>query len=153
MATDTATKAQDIASVLKDETVPLKSLLAKGVKSIDLAKAWSAGDIEFGRRTHVTMGKAGCTKTTTLIVEKGIAWTGPKTVGMKGFKDLAAEDDRLPKAKEYKEYPEPKEDAEPVDEANAKSPMLPLTESQAHSLIGLHVRLTDRGLAALQNAA
>lgn len=154
MATATAeapVTTSEVATFLQDNTMPVKALLGKIKDRMSLSRAWSAGDVEFGRRTFVTNGKTNDVKSATIIVEKGWAWSGPKNVNMKQFKDLIAEDDRLPKAAHYKEYPEPKEDAEPNNDPNAPSPLVTITEAQAHTMIGLHVRLTDKGLASLNN--
>lgn len=142
-----------IVNILKDESMPVKKLLEKIKSPLILAQAWSAGDVEFGRRTHVHNGPVNKPDRTTIIVEQSWAWSGPKTTAMKGFRDLIAEDDRLPKAKEYREYPAPPVDAEDKkDDPNAPCPLVAITMEQAHTMIGLHVRLTDKGLAALQAA-
>jgi hypothetical protein len=131
-----------VAGELLDSVLPVSEVLAK-VSERELARAWLAGEVEFGRRSHVTTGRAGVKSErigAVLIVEDGIEWTGPKTVRHKPFKELVAE--APPECDEYKQYV-------PADEPG-QFKMVPVSKAEAMAALALVVRLTDKGLALLQ---
>ncbi len=131
--------AKDIADVLKDESMAVKELLTL-VPPIALAKAWAAGEVEFGRRVFSITGPLGKPES-RLVVESGVNWSGAKSSARKPLKELLAEDDSPPKCGEYSQYNLIPKNSE------LKSPLTKIEEKNAHDLIALQVRLTDKGLA------
>lgn len=143
MATATVTVPATVAGELLDQVVPVSDLLAK-VPQKELAKAWLTGDVEFGRREYVVTGKPG-TKSeavgSVLILESAVCWTGPKRVKHKPLKELLAESEQVPECGEYRTY-------EPDGSGGVKP--VPVSRADAAKALALMVRLTDKGLAALQ---
>jgi len=142
----------EVAGELLDQTVPVKELLKK-VPLPALAKAWLAGEVEFGRRAHVVTGKPG-TKSenvgSVLLIEDGINWTGAKTVRHKPLKELLAEEEQPVECAEYRKYaPQTEPDANGRVVPN-QFKQVPATKQEAHAALALLVRLTDKGLAALR---
>lgn len=140
-----ADKAVDLKAALGAETVLLSDLLGLGVSELDIARAWAAGDIEFGHRSYCVTGPIG-RDASALVVEDGWEWSGPKTKMHKGFKELHAE--KPPKVAKYRKYvtvPPPAE--RPNDEPTLKPVDAPADE--VLSAIALHVRLTDKGLGSV----
>ncbi len=131
-----------VHAALGAETVLLSDLLALGVSELDVAKAWAAGEIEFGHRSYCVTGPVG-KDTSALVVEDGWEWSGPKTKMHKSYRDLAA--DRPPAVRRYRKYkvtPPPAD--RPDDEPVLKPVDIPADEALA--AVALHVRLTDKGL-------
>jgi hypothetical protein len=139
--TKTAEKAT-VYAALGAETLLLADLLSLGVPELEVAKAWAAGEIEFGHRVYCVTGPAG-RDGSALVVEDGWEWSGPKTKMHKNFRDLAAEQPpAVRKYRKYKTLPPPAD--RPNDEPVLKPVDIPADE--ALSAIALHVRLTDKGL-------
>lgn len=144
MATATATKdtgAADIKGILGMEAVPLDQLRGAGVDDLTIARAWAAGDIEFGRRAYCVTGPAG-KPGSVLVLEDATEWTGPKTKMHGTFREvLATELPKTEKFKKYVKYP-PERFGE---EATVRPVEIPAHE--ALEALTLMVRLTDKGLS------
>lgn len=148
-ATATATKPVEkaagpavkaVADALGMDTLPLADLRKLVDDDLAIARAWAAGDIEFGHRTYCVTGAEG-KDNSALVVEDGWEWTGPKTRVHKNFRDLLA--DKPPAVKRYKKY----ELSKPTQ--YGEEPVLRPVEiapDVALAAIALHVRLTDKGL-------
>lgn len=138
----TAAPAPTVYAVLGTETMLLSDLISLGVSEIEVAKAWAAGDVEFGHRTYCVTGPAG-KDNSALVVEDGWEWSGPKTRMHKGYRDLAAE--RPPEVRKYRKYKQVPPPADrPNDEPTLKPVDIPADEALA--AIAPHVRLTDKGM-------
>lgn len=133
----------DVAGLLGVETRPLAEVRSAlgAAGDLALAKAWAAGDVEFGHRTYCVTGPVGKIGS-CLVIEEGWDWSGPKTKMHKAYRDLLGE--TPPKTDKCKKY-------ETVEPARfGEEPYLKATEippAEAHATIALHVRLTDKGLA------
>lgn len=141
--------ARAIIDLLEDREVPVTELLG-AASELAVSVAWSRGDIEFGSRSRVVNGKPG-SPDCRLIVEPTWDWTGPKTTGRVEFRRLWADHQKthLPTCGSYWEYPE---EFEPDPRNPQKSPLREITRARAGELLTLYVKLTDKGLAALQAA-
>lgn len=138
-----AGKAADLVSLLGIDCVPLADLKGMGADDLAIAQAWAGGLIEFGHRAYCTTGPAGGKPGSELRIEDGWVWSGPKTKTHKGYKEIAAEvPPKTEKCKVYKAFPPPPD--RPHDEPQLRPVEVP--HEQAHNLIALHVRLTDKGL-------
>lgn len=135
----TVTKSSNIAAILGVETMPLTKLRELG-NDLDIAKAWAAGEIEFGRTRHCVTGPVG-KNGSVLVIEDGVEWSGPKTKFHKTFRDLITED--APKTEKCKKYvpSKPTQFGEEVRLVPTE-----IDASEAHAAIALQVRLTDKGL-------
>lgn len=143
MATATVTAPATVAGELLDQVLPVSELLTK-VSQKELAKAWLAGEVEFGRREYVVTGKPGTKSETVgsvLILESAMSWTGPKRVKHKPLKELLADAEQVPECGEYRTY-------EPDGTGGVRA--VAVTRSDAAKALALVARLTDKGLAALQ---
>lgn len=143
--TATATTATDIATALGIEEMPLSDL-RKLVSDLDIARSWAAGDIEFGRRQHVVTGPVGKIGS-SLVLEDGWEWTGPKTKLHKPFRDIIAEGPpKVEKCKVYRSFPDP---YFPMGDPVLRPVEIP--EAEALAALGLRVKLTDEGLTRSGN--
>lgn len=136
-----------IYAAIPAEGIPLADLLRK-VDPAAVALAWAAGEVEFGRAKYTVTGGVK-RKDAMLVIEGGMSWTGPKTRGHQTFLEILAAEKELPACGEYRRYKEPPPNYDDLPPAEKeKSPLLPLTEAEAHRAIGLVVRLTDAGIVA-----
>jgi hypothetical protein len=139
-------KPADIAAVLGVETMPLDELRKK-VPELAIARAWAAGDIEFGHRPYCVTGPAGRIGSALVVEDGAMEWTGPKTKLHKPYRDLCQEKPpATEKCKKYQLFPA----TLPGEEPQLKPVEIPATE--AHAAVALYVRLTDKGLGAAQVA-
>ena len=147
--------AATVIGTLGDQTILASELIEKVGKPA-AARAWAAGEIEFGRRKYCTNGqprprasegKDATNAETTLIVEKGEDWTGPKKYHHKPLTGLLM-DDEFPVCTKYMIYQEIKFNP---DQPN-KSPLVEAKRDEVVKLLSLYVRLTDKGLAGWQSA-
>ena len=138
--------AADVAAALEDRTMPLAELVELvGEKAV--ASAWARGDIELGRRVRCVTGRPGFKDgRSTLVVEEPTEWTGEKRKGQQPLAAILAE--TLPACEFYRRYDRT---TDPVTGEDAVKPVN-ITRAQAEELCRLSVRLTDKGLAALQPA-
>ena len=139
---DGTSSLADLASTLGIDVMPLAEL-AKQMSALDIARAWAAGEIEFGRRSYVVTGPAG-TAGSTLVIEDGWDWSGPKKPSHKNYRDLSAEvPPETEKCGIYQKFP--------GDRAGEPSylKLVNIPRAEALPLIALSVRLTDKGLAAV----
>ncbi len=137
-----AAAAADLADALGADAMSLADLKKLGVDDMAIARAWAAGNIEFGHRQYCVTGPAGKIGS-ALVLEDGWDWSGPKTKMHKGYKELAG--DQLPKVEKFKKYV-----AQPPEKFGDEPVLKPVEVSEAEALaaVALHVRLTDQGLAA-----
>lgn len=169
MATAEATKAgpsEDLLGVLMDTHMPLADVLAK-VPELALARAWAAGDVEFGRIRHCVTGRPGISASNpTLYVEAEFDWTGPKTPRHGRLAQVLADAKRVPNCEQYRKYVKQvslgKDDAgvekwktvadsEISDGQEFRFTTVQIKREEAEALLVMSVRLTDKGLAALQD--
>ena len=143
-ATETISDARlEVLSALGDDTKAVSDLITSGVTTLALGQSWAAGDIEFGHRTYVVTGRLG-SDNSTLVIEDGEDWTGPKTKLHVAFRKLWEEQQSLPVCARYRKYVKAQGD----DGQEVLKPQ-DITKAEAHGAIALKVRLTDQGLAAL----
>jgi hypothetical protein len=139
----------DIVSVLGVETV-LLSELRKKVNDLDIARAWSGGFIEFGRRKHCVTGQAipgrPQHESSRLVLEGAaddIEWSGPKSKLHAEY--VKIRDEKPPACFRGRRYDEFKpENWKMGEELSRKAVDIDIIEAQA--AIALVVRLTDKGL-------
>lgn len=138
--------AADLATLLGETAQPVKDVLALLPDPLVLAKAWTSGDVEFGKAKHCVSGRPGNPESMpTLLIEDGTEWTGPKTPRHLGFSALYADAQKVPDYRVYKRYVRAADkDGEPVWDAKI------ISREEAVPLLALLVRLTDKGLAAAQ---
>lgn len=141
MATATAETATDLKELLGMDAVPLDEVRGSGVPDLLLARAWAAGEIEFGRRAYCVTGPVGKIGS-VLVLEDGTEWTGPKTKMHGTFREVLASMD-VPKTEKCKKYvmSEPR--------AYGEEPALrpqEISRDEALGALRLLVRLTDKGL-------
>ena len=160
MATETATR-NELADLLQDGEVPLADVTALVPEGV-LARAWAAGDIEFGRPCHCVTGRPGVPESNpTLIIEDGVDWTGPKTMRHKPYKGVAADLARVPNCREFKKYVREvsrgkdssgfehwQQVAEVPEGEEFRWVTTKITREEVVSLLRPLVRFTDKGLAA-----
>lgn len=158
MATATAEKKAgpaDLAAAIGDEDAAVADVLALVGEGV-LARAWAAGDVEFGRQSYCVTGRPGVPESRpTLIVESGVEWTGPKTARHKRLAGVLADAAALPDCKAFKKYVQEVEVRKDVWERLAGDPLgretrwatADITRDEAAALLALRVRLTDKGLA------
>lgn len=162
MATATAADtAADLRELLADGEALAADVLGQ-VPELALARAWAAGDVEFGRVAYCTSGRPGVPESKpTLYVEDGVKWTGPKKVTHKPLKGVLADGGAVPACTEYRKYVKEVslgKDDRGVEQWKAQ-PDVPegteyrwttvrITRAEACDLLALRVRLTDKGLAA-----
>jgi hypothetical protein len=163
MATATAdATTADLTLLLADGERPAAEVLAAVPERV-LAAAWAAGLVEFGRRAHSVSGRPGVPESKpTLYLEDGVHWTGPKRQSHKTLKGVLADAARVPECVEYRRYV--KEVSAGKDESGVErfrvAAAVPegqefrwntakTDRAEAAAELGLLVRLTDKGLAAL----
>lgn len=172
MATATAEKTTDaLFLALADGERPLGDVLRADPKAEPaLALAWVRGDVEFGRACHCVTGRPGLPESKpTLVIEDGTDWTGPKTPKHAPFAKIKADAGRLPNVTEYKKYVRqvmvgkddqgverwrtatPEELREVEDGREFRWTTQPINRDEAARLMAPCVRLTDKGMAALQS--
>lgn len=139
----------EVASALMDEVMPLAKLAEK-VSPLTMSVAWANGDIEFGRRKFVVTGNPEADDhESKLIVESDeIQWTGAKTTRHKKYADFLTTESEVPICKMYAKYVMERDHKEKIDFAVRKY----IDRAEVVQLLTLQVRLTDKGLAALQAA-
>lgn len=159
-ATEKAPTAADLYAAVGEEDRAVAEVLDL-LGEPALARAWAAGDVEFGRRSHCVTGRPGVPESApTLVVETGTDWTGPKTPRHKRLSALLAEP--LPECRLYKRYVlevqvDRKKDVwELLGDAAAKGretrwTTAEIDRDEAAGLLALRARLTDKGLAAATN--
>lgn len=169
--TTAAPKVDDLLLALADAPVSIGEVQAKFSLPV-LATAWVRGWIEFGRTKHCVIGcpdgrhcvpgirdeekRIG----STLVIEDGIEWSGPKKATHGPLADILAE--KMPQTKYHQVYAlevktsrpnEPerwewlKGDAEGRETRFARKDIKP---ADCAALWQLVVRLTDKGIAAIQ---
>lgn len=146
----TAEAPATAVSVLGEETMPVAEVLAL-LPPAALSQAWARGEVEFGHRAFVVVGSTAKddARNRRLVVEAGWKWTGAKKPTHRSFRELwAAEGAKIPECAEYVEYREGDEKADPN-----KSPLATITRGEAVRLTALCVKLTDKGLGAIDAAA
>lgn len=167
MATAVATgTVDDVLLALSDDHKPLADVLAAAPERA-WAQAWARGDIEFGRVSHCVTGRPGVPASNpTLLIEDGIEWTGAKTPKHAAFSRLLADSRRVPECAEYKRYVKQElvgKDEQGVEKwrtldgpaeegRETRWTTARITRAEAVALLGLYVRLTDKGMAAIQAA-
>lgn len=141
----------DIVAILEDKEMLLAEL-AELVDAKVIGKAWAAGLIEFGRRAYCTtgqpVGEDGTVAEGSILIIEGLTeWTGPKSGQHKTYANLAGEE--LPHCERYEradvpmiKRTDPKTDRETYHRPQVK-------REEAVALVGLRVRLTDKGLATM----
>jgi hypothetical protein len=135
----------DIVALLEDREMSLSEVAAV-LDAKTIGKAWAAGHIEFGQPVYCVAGPSGG-EGSILILEGGIAWTGPKTVQHKHYAALAGES--VPECGRYERADMPmvaKHDPK-NDRTTYHRPAV--GRDEAVRLLALRVRLTDKGLATL----
>ena len=161
MATATADPVADLRVLLADGEATAGDVLAQ-VPELALARAWAAGDVEFGRVSYCTSGRPGVPESKpTLYVEDGVKWTGPKRATHKPLKGVLADGAHVPNCTEYRKYVKEVslgKDDRGVEQWKVQADVPEGTEyrwttvrigrDEAVSLLALRVRLTDKGLAA-----
>lgn len=140
------------ALALADDGLPVAEALRQVGESA-LALAWVRGEVEFGRRNHCVTGNPDVADVkspgvkSALVFEEGTNWSGEKTKNHAQLKKILAEADEMPRAAEFKKYVwKEVEGSKPRTMAWQTEP---ITRAEAAKLFTLHVRLTDKGLAAL----
>lgn len=165
MATATATAdatTTDMTLFLADGEKPVAAVLAEVPERV-LAAAWAAGLVEFGRRKHSVSGRPGVPESKpTLFLEDGVEWTGAKKPSHKTLRGVLADAEKVPACTEYRRYV--KEVSAGKDEAGLERFRVvsevpdgqefrwnttKSDRAEAVAELGLLVRLTDKGLAAL----
>lgn len=137
-------KVPRVVALLDNKTLPAAEVIAK-TSLRALARAWSRGEVELGRRDRCLNGRAGA-KDSILHVECLWHWTGAKTPQHQDFDTIWAEEQKgAPEAAKYFEYPE----TLPADHPPEKSPLREISRAEAERMLVLHVKLTDRGRALL----
>lgn len=143
--TDVETKPKkapplDLAAMLGTDEVPLDDL-RKRVDDLTLARAWAAGDIEFGHAPYCITGPVA-KMNSVLVVEDGkTEWSGPKTKLHKNFRDLVLESPPVTeKWKRYQVVPATIHGEEP------QLKPVEISKDAALAAIAIKVRLTDKGL-------
>lgn len=142
VADKTEVGIDDIRAALGLESLPaaeLEAVLGDGGQ-LAIAKAWAAGLVEFGSRRFCVTGPVG-KDGSSLVLEDGEDWTGPKTKMHKSYRDLRAE--KMPEVRKYKKY----ELSKP--ERFGEEPVLrpvEISKDEAERELALRVRLTDKGL-------
>lgn len=158
---DPATTA-DLTLFLADGERPAAAAIAE-VGDRLLGAAWAAGLVEFGRRKHSVSGRPGVPESKpTLYLEDGVEWTGAKKPSHKTLRGVLADADRVPACTEYRRYV--REVSAGKDEAGVERwrvaadvpegqefrwNTVKTDRAEAVAELGLLVRLTDKGLAAL----
>jgi hypothetical protein len=158
----TAGAPTELFALLGEDDQPLSDVLGVVSEAI-LARAWAAGDIEFGRASHCVTGRPGVPESNpTLMIEDGFDWTGPKTPRHKRFSGLLADSKRFPECRLYRRYVRQvlvgkdeqgvekwraARDGEDVDGQETRWGTKTIDRAEAESLLALRVRLTDKGLA------
>jgi hypothetical protein len=160
MATATAPKAatagEDLRTLLGEQEQELREVL-KLVPESELARAWAAGEVEFGHTKYCVSGNPESAKSApTVILETGVEWSGPKTVRHGRFASILASG--LPKADRYQKYQQEvlvsrEKDAwdwvNAPEEIKGRETRWARRESdrkEAEALYKVYVRLTDKGL-------
>jgi hypothetical protein len=103
----------ELLTVLGEQELPLAEAL-KVIGEPTLTRAWAAGEIEFGHTKYVVSGSPGFSPGEdplhatqrlgpTLIIEKGLEWSGEKTRFLGRFKDVVR-DARMPEVDFYQYY-------------------------------------------------
>lgn len=135
----------DVVALLEDQTMLVAEAL-QHVTPLVLGRAWAAGFVEFGHVIYCTTGQIGG-EGSVLIIEGGMEWTGSKTAQHKPFKDINSEE--LPRCERYERADVPM--TKRTDPHNSReSHHRPwVSRDEAMALVGLQVRLTDKGLATL----
>lgn len=163
MATDTAKDIQEakthpavqaLCDLLSEKELPVAEVIEakelKGQAQVALAKAWATGLVEFGRVKHVVTGRPGVVdvsvdekmRFTSLLIEDGVEWSGPRTASHVRFRDLWEKTRDLPPVDKFRRYVLEK-DKETGEE---KYKVVVIPKPEAEKLMALQVRLTDRGL-------
>lgn len=171
MATATVEKKADTQAdlllILADADLPVSEVLAK-VDMLTLASAWARGDIEFGRVAHCITGRPGIPEShPTLVVEVNMDWSGPKTPRHDRIQKVLADLNRVPECEKYQRYTLQElvgKDDQGVDRWRTLKPgetpedgretrwtTVRCTRGEAVAALTPRVRLTDKGLAALQS--
>lgn len=139
VATKEPKKATDLAAALGVGKVPLSELRQK-VDDVTLARAWAAGDIEFGHRKYVVTGPVGKIGS-VLVVEQGEEWPDRRhEIPLMSFGDFL--EDPPPAAEKYKRYEWKKAEKfgeEPVLKA------VEISREEALRDVAVLVRLTKKG--------
>lgn len=137
---------------------PLKEVLELFSEQT-LAVAWATGDIELGRTKYITTGNPNVPESKpTLVIEDGIDWSGQKQRWHGRFSDVMKEG--LPHCRFYQRYQREVCVSKDKDvwewlegEAGARETRWArreCTREEAEKLFDYRVRLTDKGMAALQ---
>jgi hypothetical protein len=158
-----AAPAADLAAAIGDEDAAVADVLALVGESA-LARAWAAGDVEFGRAAHCVTGRPGVPESKpTLVVEGGTDWSGPKTPRHDRLARVLADLGRVPEVPEYKRYVKqvlagktedgierwrPLAAGEAEDGQEVRWTTTRINRDEAVRLMAPRVRLTDKGLAA-----
>lgn len=158
-----ATTTEELYLLLSGDPMPVSEVLAKIDEGV-LASAWARGDVEFGRACHCVTGRPGVPESKpTLIIEDGMSWSGQKTPRHKNFRGVLADASKLPACQQFRKYVkqvskgkdsqgfEHWQTAEDVPEGvEFRWVTEPMEQSEAKKALALWVKLTDKGMAALQ---
>lgn len=163
------TVSDDVLLALGEETLPVKELLGKGVTDAALGAAWAQGNVEFGRTKYCVSGNTSLPDLThngvtqakpAVIIEDGLEWSGSKQKWHGRASSIIAES--LPPARHYQKYQQEMcvnkekdvwewvENPAQVRDRDTRWARRDIDKSEAERLFTLYVRLTDKGLAALQ---
>lgn len=139
--------APDVLAALEDKEMTLAEL-RQLVDDKAIGRAWAGGFIEFGQPNYCIQG-AGSNEHSCLIYEGGVSWGGPKTQLHKNFANLL-KDNVMPVCGRYEraDLPMLKKTDPRTGHETFHRPMV--SQNDAQKLIGLRVRLTDKGLAEME---
>lgn len=162
-----AATAADLLALLGDGDMPVSDVLAVVPESV-LAGAWARGDVEFGRVAYCVTGRPGVPESKpTLVLEINLEWSGKKTERHDRLAKVLSDLKRVPECAEYKRYTlqelvgrdesgvdrwktlPPGEAAE--DGRETRYTTTKCSRAEAVAALAARVRLTDKGLAALQS--
>lgn len=138
-----------IVAELQDTEMPLVELAAVMDAKV-IGQAWAAGLIEFGRPAYSTMGATVDGKPapegSTLLIEGGMEWSGPKTGQHKPFAHMAF---GLPVCERYERADVPMVRKVDPRSGNETYHRPAVSRAEAERLVGYLVRLTDKGLSLM----
>lgn len=165
-ATTKATAAEDLLMLLSGDPVPATDVIAKVGESA-LSLAWVRGDVEFGQVNHCVTGRPGIPESKpTLYIEDGISWTGPKTPRHKQLRKVLSDGANIPNCQHYRKYVRQVskgKDAQGFEHwrtverddvpegVEVRWTTEAIEKDEAVKLMRLVVKLTDKGMAALQS--
>jgi hypothetical protein len=150
----------DLRAYLGEEEKPLAEVL-EHVDQTTLAKAWASGEVEFGHTKYSISGNPESSiSDPTLIIEGGTEWSGAKTTRHGRLQAILAE--KLPAVKKYQRYRQEMqvnrekdvwewvENPEQINGRETRLARVPSNRAEAEAAFQQSIRLTDKGLAAIQ---